>query len=592
MKKAISLSLLTVFLLTLGGNEKKVILLSFELRNARTEHIARNIALFEKLPFDGIVISDMKTFRLRHPAGSKQKWDISEYAREIADMKVISSGKLKDNFLLMFWTPKERIPMTDEAGWERCAHNAGIMARAAREGGCVGFAFDYEDYNNSQQFIYQPEDGATFEEAAGRMRRHGAQVMRAIAKEFPSIKIMALHLLCAVSREVFSDEAEYGLKMKNELWPYFVNGLYDELPDQAKLIEGNELGYYFQADTPDFTYAAFDSVRRNMKFILPENRKKFKTNGEFAFGMYPDSYSMTTGSFQKQPLGGSKLKRFRQDLSEALRITDEYVWLYCEKNAWIGNWDEAAIKAIFPASGIPSKTTFLELHPGIVEAIELAKAPAKVGEAIVKAQKNSLKNLAPNPKCDPNAEITNPVGPPYMIEGGYLKGPAIIPGWYFWPHWDAKPEKRSHCTEEGVDDKFSLFGKDLPKGAFVTDIKVNPGSFYYVESMMRGTGNALIHVKWRTPVKSSRDPSTGKVINYRDWLFRHVNSRDSLIYFPEGSPEQWRQAGGIVQAPDGADVMTVLLYMKQGKDSGKYNYFDNIGIYEIQPISPDENPQK
>jgi hypothetical protein len=571
--------------------EKKLIAAHFEFRNARVSHMARNIKKFEKLPFDGIIISDLKSLQLKFPMNATRKWTKKEFADTIKDLKIIASGKLKHNFLLTFPTPRKRIAFCNDKLWERAAHNFGIMAHVARQGECVGLVFDVEDYSGSHQFSYRPEDAPTYEEAAKLARRRGQQFMTAIAKEFPAVKIMGYHLLCAISREVVTQDVKKGAKATGELYQHFVNGMYDKLPPQAKIIEGNEIGYYAQANRPDFSLMALDSVRRDMKYIYPENRYKFKTQGEFAFGLYIDGYARENGSFYKEKLDGTKLKRFRADLAEAMRLTDEYVWLYGEwtadtrKNsyAWLNNWDAKAFKTIFRAK-TKKVTTYADAYPGILEAIELAKNPEKVGLEIFAEGKNKLKNLVPNPDCSPDVKPVGLIAPPWLVEGGYLKGPAIVPGWYFWPHWDAKDENRYLDKTSGLSDKFSLFGKNLKRAAFVTDVKIKPGSFYVVEARMQGTGNAFIRVRWRSKVKHIE-----KYKNYgRDYIAQNISTKDVIFFFNDSKDEnEWRLARGVVRAPeqDDAEIMTLFCYMLQGKDSGKYNRFDKIGIYEIQPLT-------
>ncbi|NCB09567.1 MAG: hypothetical protein EOM73_15590 [Bacteroidia bacterium] len=180
-----------------------------------------------------------------------------------------------------------------------------------------------------------------------------------------------------------------------------------------------------------------------------------------------------------------------------------------------------------------------------------------------------MKNLLPNPKCnlDPKGQRVAP--PPWLIEGGFLKGPELIPGWYFWPHWDAKPEKRYADVKYGFDDSFSLVGKDLKAGAFVADLSVKEGNFYAVEAYMQGSGSAFIKVKF----------SDAK----RNWLFPHAGLRDVCIYPEMDEKNGWKKAFGVVCAPAGATYMTILLYMKQRK--GEYNRFDNAAVYEIQPLT-------
>ena len=78
----------------------------------------------------------------------------------------------------------------------RCAHNAGLFARIARQGGCKGIMFDPECYKAGCGTTAVPREwrkGHTFEEYQAKSRERGREFMAAINKEYPDITVLCLY---------------------------------------------------------------------------------------------------------------------------------------------------------------------------------------------------------------------------------------------------------------------------------------------------------------------------------------------------------------------------------------------------------------
>jgi hypothetical protein len=203
-----------------------------------------------------------------------------------------------------------------------------------------GICFDPESYGD-KQYRWKPESGPTFKETQEMARRRGAQMMRAITREYPDITVWGLWLF-SLNRASVGDAGETdALQTDNYgLWPAFVNGWLDALPPRARLVDGVEDAYYFR-DLNDFA-AMYNNLRGVngpllSALLAPENRTKYQTQVSVSFGVYLDAYLDPESSrFYLGPLtpGGTRLARLRETLLRALSVADDYVWLYNEQVKW------------------------------------------------------------------------------------------------------------------------------------------------------------------------------------------------------------------------------------------------------------------
>ena len=400
-RKAIVLCLTAAAFCTLSAGEKdpekKLIVGGFEIGMARTAHLARNAEKFEKFPFDGLFIGFHLPNNKYQPASNKfmtsrVKWEKEWFAQEVADLKKISSGRLKHNFLNMFWSPSRHLKWNDDEAWERCIHNAAVIAWMAREGGCAGVNMDVEDYTLRRQFFHRPADG-TYEESAALARKRGQQVMKALTKEYPNIVIFTFMLFCETNMIHQGTDVFELAKNHGDLWIHFVNGMLDVIPPDVKIVEGNEHSFWMNASTDDFPRSLADMKSNYARIAYPENRDKYRTQVSCGFAMYMDSY--TKALERKTPLAEVR-QRFVSNFGDAWRYTDEYVWFQCEGNRWLDNWDEEALKMVNSHTRI-QKETWEQLVPGTLRSIETVKNPEKFGEEQLKEGRYA--NLLRNPDC-------------------------------------------------------------------------------------------------------------------------------------------------------------------------------------------------
>ncbi len=557
MKQSITAGLLSVALCTFSAQDKKVIACGFEISQARTSHLARNVDKLNQLPIDGVCIFMHLPYIPKYePAGNKVmnspvKWEKEWFKKEIELLKTISSGRLKHNFLNTFWSPHQRRAWNDDETWDRIAHNAAVCAWVIRQGGGDGLMMDPEDYLLQRQFFHMPQDG-TYEEAAALARKRGAQVMGAIGKEYPDISLLVYMLFCESNENHLTDNPLQACKERGDLWIPFINGMLDVIPPKAKIIEGNEHSYWMNADTNDFVQNAWEMKVCYAKMAYPENQTKYRNQVSCAFAFYLDHY---VSALKKSPKD-QVLKKFRNNLNDALRYTDEYVWLYGEKQRWLSDWDADAKKAVDKHSSIKPETWDQKI-PGFCRTIELVRNPGKVAEK--QFQKGSLGNLLVNSDCSPSVKVKNNTGE----KADDWKQGTLPPAWSFWPEKELK--NVSLDTAVGLGDSYSLLASGVGNGSFITTIPVKSGTFYALEGFSKGNGKAYLRIRWQQKGK---------------WLNPWANSQDRLVFFDEKpQTDGWHRAFYAFQTPVNAEKMVLLLSVRQ--NSNEKNHFDKISVFEL-----------
>jgi hypothetical protein len=294
-------------------------------------------------PFDGITL----VARFTHDGKTHdengvlvpQKWPRAALAPALADLRAARFTRLKHNFVRVNSTPGA-LDWFKDTDWDAAAHNIANIAWLAKQAGLKGICFDPESYGD-KQYRWKPESGPTFKETQEMARRRGAQMMRAITREYPDITVWGLWLF-SLNRASVGDAGETdALQTDNYgLWPAFVNGWLDALPPRARLVDGVEDAYYFR-DLNDFA-AMYNNLRGVngpllSALLAPENRTKYQTQVSVSFGVYLDAYLDPESSrFYLGPLtpGGTRLARLRETLLRALSVADDYVWLYNEQVKW------------------------------------------------------------------------------------------------------------------------------------------------------------------------------------------------------------------------------------------------------------------
>lgn len=351
---------LAVLCVSAQGTAKKVIATGWDTLRASPEEVLANASAFADTGIDGINLTFSTTV-----GGRKMGFDsiFSRVEFRYDDLKkyvpvfrkIAVSPGLTDSLLSVYWTPRpeQRIRWNDDVGWRIVANNMGVMAKLANEGGLKGLFLDWEDYGKSGQFARKDED-PEMPETIRLARQRGREIGKAVFGEFPNVAFFSYWWLCASDGIAMLRAEERDYALSQAVWPAFVNGLLDVMPDGARLIDGRE-HYHLESFRRDFYEHASRIQTACLGLVAPENRTKYRRAVSVSFGHYLDMYTNpeSAGRWYYGPEGGSRLEHFRRNLEQSFCAASEYVWIYGEKglfvpltgcaNGWIAKqqtWEE------------------------------------------------------------------------------------------------------------------------------------------------------------------------------------------------------------------------------------------------------------
>jgi len=498
--------------------KKKVIDVSWS--NPTVDYLEKNIDRMEKeAPLDGLVVrflakgktKDGKDFTvgsncLMGKTPIKYEW----FMDTIVKYKSIPFKKFTDNFFYAVVSPGNMDWFSD-SDWEAVCNNFGIASKIAKEVGMRGILFDPEEYAEKFWDYSTVKGDHSFAECVKIARQRGQQFGNAIFKEYPDIKIFCLSLL--------------SLESGRSLIHSFYNGVYDVMPPTAIMIEGCEaLGY--AAKRP----GDYDDMRLNMdRGLLPlvasSNYSKYRSQTQLAPAFYMDGiFVIKDGNYWHDVLKPEidtfpPTEFLRKNLMYALKISDEYVWIYGECASWWSNSEHPR-----------AQQTWEQIIPGVTGAIKQATDPYNLDFS-------KKINLIKNPKCETE-----------------------IQGWGFWK----KAKSKGQYLEK--DGTVQMDG--VTSGCINQSVPVKTQAFYLVSASAKfltktESGDCYIYIAYQD----------------KDW---HWNNRSSYrtVYFPEAVKEKWTKVEFVVYVPERSPNMSIQLSASNLKP-GEVIAFDDIKLFKL-----------
>lgn len=538
--------------------EKKLIQLGWD--QPTPQILKKNYQMMEATsPFDGItigiqdtisgfVISDETVFVAKE---IKREW----LQKSLADYKSCNFTKFKHNFLRVNAVPGN-LKWEDDKAWAVVVKNVAVMAWFAKTGGLEGICFDPESYFE-KQYSWSSKSGLSFFEAQFLTRKRGQQFMAAMAAEYPGITIWGLFMFSYGRPSFQTDDLHETLKVDQyALYPAFLNGMLDNLPAGAKMVEGNEDAYYPKSDL-NLQVLYNDSRVKAQAFVAPENLAKYKTQYSIGMGLYFDMYSNTPGS--KYYIGPSenrtRMERFRDRVTAALDISDEYVWIWNEQYKW---WDIPYSEDRFNEYVKDNRFKLCgQILPGINQAFEYSKNPHKYVSSLLKSTDN-FENLAVNPGFESEAGKAKEIIDWYNKDcpSGYLI-------------CKQKDSNISFTIESGsgINNSKSAAKNGNGWAYLIQSIPVLSGETYAISADGYKTGGIMnLSIRWT-------DENNFLI----DWYLSKVNA------FTPVQDNAWSNATTIITVPEGLYKMHVLLCAEPDSDIDKF-YFDNLKVVEVNDL--------
>lgn len=309
-----------------------------------------------------------------------------EYFRDdIETLKKTRFKKFTDNFISTTRN-SGKVDLFSDNEWKIVCSNYKILAEIARETGLKGLIVDFEWYKKSLPIFEQLPEGKSYQEVAELLRKRGREWGTAVFEAYPDIKLL-FYFLVAYQEDLRDTPENAGLVI------HFVNGIYDVLPPRAVLIEGHEHHGYGAADDADFARLRYDFEMLFPRLIDRNNYGKFCRQTQFSCAYFLDAYIVDAEKkrgFAKKLAPHiekhGKLNLMRRNLSRAMELSDEYVWIWSEAGRWYN------CKA-----GHPGSKLVWEKHlPGVTDAFNSVLAPIAFAKS--KLNTGNYINLVKNPE--------------------------------------------------------------------------------------------------------------------------------------------------------------------------------------------------
>jgi hypothetical protein len=520
-----------------------------------------NLAEMEKQPFDGVVLdlvgrtAQGKPCPLA-PAFSGEPWQGQWFQTCVDELRACKFTRFTDNFITLGANPGD-VDWFDDAGWQNIVEHWRIAARVAHQSGLKGMLFDPEPYTPPHsQFGYaaQPRhDQHSFDEYHAKARQRGREIMQAVAGEYPQATIFCYFMNSINATAAGRANPRLALTtMGYGLYPAFIDGWLDAAPPAMTFVDGCESAYLYNS-RQEYLEAALRIKGACQDMVSPENRAKYRSQVQAGFGLYLDAYWNPKESEWKtwyiDGLGGPRVERLRANAATALRVADEYVWVYGEKFRWWPTPNPSVRPQSWP-----------EALPGCERALRWARNPMDYARNEIEGQKRSgkLVNLVRN--GDFSVEMVK--SPEGIQQRWHEGGPPA--GWSTWQTGGSKGAF-TWDRESGASGKGSAKAAQVADGCFLQSHPVVPGERYAASAFckIQGQGGAWLRIRWQT--------AGGR------WT---AESQDEIVH-GELPRDQWRELLGVVEVPAGAGRLVILLGAGGQHTPQDAVWYDDVGLYKI-----------
>ncbi len=314
--------------------EKKLI--EFGWDEPDTAFMRQHFAEMEKSSFDGCVFhvnylqADGKQGPFTWECWGKRAFIEAELRGAVEDLKATPFSRFKHNFLRFNVTPGDLDWFDD---FSAILQNARLAGRVAKEGHCRGILFDIEQYEKPVFNYHEQRDAKSkrWEEYAAQAHRRGAEVMAAFEENFPDAVVFLTFGFSLPWSETDNGKKPL-LECKYGLLSPFLDGMVEACHGPARLIDGHENAYGIR-DPAKFV-AAYETMKRGVLPIVTDD-DKYARVFSFSFGIWLDA------DWHKTPWNADDVSKnihppdkFRDLVREALKVADEYVWIYSETPRW------------------------------------------------------------------------------------------------------------------------------------------------------------------------------------------------------------------------------------------------------------------
>ncbi|HHH12303.1 MAG TPA: hypothetical protein ENJ77_00310 [Candidatus Moranbacteria bacterium] len=290
---------------------------------------------FAASPFDGVTVNTTAMWVMANQG-------YVSYEDIMSDVGSLRGyPKMKNSFLviLVAGAGTQPDPYDD---WSRYIQGWVNFARAAKELGMAGVVFDNEPYVGTSPWNFP--GGVKYagryseEEYRNQVRRRGKETMEAMRKVFPDIKVLVYHGPYISEPSFYESD----LKAQSDLSPLngsFTAGLLEGAGEQAMVIDGGEV--YANRSEEDFRdfynfrKYTMASDENDSPVVVPSLRKVWSKRLSVSNGLYNLSWSASMSP-----------EIMRTTVANAMKYSDDYVWIYTEEVNWMADLPSAWAEAI------------------------------------------------------------------------------------------------------------------------------------------------------------------------------------------------------------------------------------------------------
>ena len=345
--------LLSLSLLMAAASPPQKRMIEFGWDEPSTSFLRAHLTEMEQTPFDGCVfhvdyqLTTGERTQFTWNVWGKKAFTVAELEPAFADLKALAPRRFTHNFLRFNVTPGDIDWFEDFAPILTNARLAGGLARA---GHAAGILFDVEPYNAPVFDFHKQRLAGTksWEQYQTQARLRGREVMQAFQAGYPGLTVF-LTFGYSIAWAQMGGGRKALVDCQYGLLPSFLDGLIDAAGEGTRVIDGCELAYGYR-DTRLFR-KEYDTMKTGLLSIVA-NPQKYHAVVSLGFGLWLDRGS------HKQPWDTVSLTnnfyspdQFQASVQEALRVTDEYVWIYTEVPRW---WTESGAPTNLPPAYIDS----------------------------------------------------------------------------------------------------------------------------------------------------------------------------------------------------------------------------------------------
>ena len=323
-----------------AGSEMDKKLIQFGWGVPDPQELVQHLRWMEQVPVDGVVFrmkghlpdgSSATGYYAFRPERIQESW----YQQDYDNLRRVRFERFTDNFIAVNCSPAT-LAWFDDSQWDAVWHNVRLILKGANIAKCKGIVFDPEIYElrGARGELWLPNelqaDPAQYDRYAAQARIRGRQFVETVAERMPRATILCLIQSSYVAKDIAIGHpdprraiAEHGYA----LLPAFLDGMLDGIRPGMAIVDGNENAYkYTRGDE-------YDEARRRiledtLELVAPENHDKYRRYVQVGSCTFIDM------TFTGRRTFAEEAEQFEDNVYNALRTSDRYVWQWGEAWRW------------------------------------------------------------------------------------------------------------------------------------------------------------------------------------------------------------------------------------------------------------------